>query len=126
MAKRRDVPKLDLDPGVVAWREKAVPNLAARTSRQAFDAARVRVRLDVPEVVKARLAEVASSEGTSSTQLGAFLLAWGLVLYLSGDEDLRAYLGDHCAVSRALRVAVDLDLEPLLQTLTKLADAVEE
>jgi hypothetical protein len=112
------------DPRVKRLLEGAASNLAARTSKQRRDAERVRVKLDVPETVKAMLAETAGEINTSSSQLGAFLLAWGLVLCLTGDEEMAEYLGDHCLASRALRVAVDVDLGSLLETLTKLADAV--
>lgn len=70
-----------LDPGVVAWQAEAARNKMARTQKQKRDAARVRVKMDVPLYVKEALAVVAAEEGTSSSQLCGYLLAWVLVLY---------------------------------------------
>ena len=115
-----------VDPRVKRMLDRSAPNRAARTSKQKRDAKRVRVRVDVPGRVKVLLARAAGERHTSSSQMGAFLLAWALVLRLGGDEEMEAYLGDHCVTSRSIKVAVDLDLDPLLEILERAADALEE
>jgi len=99
----------NLDPDVVAWRDQAASNLATRTAKQKRDAARVRVRVDVPSWLKAALAAVASAEDTSTSQAGAFLLAWGLYMYATTPE-LREAILSAKRVSRTPKTLWDLKI----------------
>lgn len=96
-----------LDPAVVAWQRAGATNEAALTRRQKYDRARVRVRLDVPEAVAEGLEGEAASLETSQSQLGAFLLAWGLYRLHSGDRELAEVLRASRTWSRAINVKYD-------------------
>lgn len=97
-----------IDPDVSAWQAKAVRNEAALTGKQKYDRGRIRVRLDVPEAVAEGLEREADSRETSQTQLGAFLVAWGLYRLHSGDAELEAALGASLVWSKAINVKYDL------------------
>jgi len=116
---------LQVDPDLEEQRKRAVPNRAAGTWRQRYDADRVRVRVDVPEWVKEALAELADEYGTSATQLGAFALAWWLLEHERGNEDLRAVLASSLELSRALRVSRDVSLEEIVEQLKALESGAE-
>jgi len=106
---------LRLDPSVVEFQQRAAPNRAAQTNRQKYDAARTRVRADVPEWLRDELDAVADNLGTSRTQLGAFLWAWAVTRWREGDADLDEVLHDSMANSRSINVDVDLGLDQLIE-----------
>jgi len=116
---------LQVDPDLEEQRKRAVPNRAAGTWRQRYDADRVRVRVDVPEWVKGRLGELADEYGTSATQLGAFALAWWLLEHERGNEDLREVLANSLELSRALRISRDVSLEEIVEQLKALESGAE-
>ncbi|HUX76965.1 MAG TPA: hypothetical protein VMY40_10040 [Anaerolineae bacterium] len=116
---------LQVDLDVERQLEQAVPNRAAQTWRQRYDADRVRVRVDVPEWVKGRLGELADHYGTSATQLGAFALAWWVLEHERGNEDLREVLADSLEVSRALRISRDVSLEEIVERLKALESGAQ-
>ncbi len=97
-----------VDPDVSAWQAKAARNEAALSGKQRYDRGRIRVRLDVPEAVAEGLEREADAWETSQTQLGAFLLAWGLARLHSGDEELAKALEGARAWSKAINVKYDL------------------
>jgi hypothetical protein len=98
-----------LDPSVVEWQKTAAQNLAARTQKQAYDAARVRVKLDLPRWLKEALAALAAELGTSSTQLGAYCLAVMLHNLLI-DEECRGAVEEARRASRTPRNDYDLGI----------------
>jgi hypothetical protein len=100
------------DPAVTAWRESAVKNTAAMSRKEMADRERVRVKLDVPPAIKARLAAAAAEQETSESQLGAFLLAWGLQALRSDDMTLITTLTQAKTFSHALRFRYDLEIPP--------------
>lgn len=111
------------DPATLAALGKdAVTNRAALTSKQQRDTKRVRVRLDVPQTIKDTLATVAASEQTSTSQLGAFLLAWSLTLYLESDKKLCNLLQASTYFSRSPRIALSIDLTEVLKLLKESAE----
>jgi hypothetical protein len=113
-----------LDPGTAAWLESAAKNRAALSKKQLYDADRVRVRVDVPDWLKDWYAKLAEEYGTSINQLGTFALVWWLMLYEQGDSDLHDTLVTSFKPSHALRIDWDVDLEPVIERLTKSAEDV--
>ena len=97
-----------VDPAVMAWQAGAARNEAALSTKQRYDRVRVRVRLDVPEAVATGLARAAATWETSQTQLGAFLLAWGLGQLQAGDGPLTEALQANRQWSKAINVKHDL------------------
>lgn len=97
-----------LDPAVAAWQARAATNEAALTNKQRTDRERIRVRLDVPAALAAGLANEAAALETSQSQLGAFLLAWGLQRLHSGDAALTAAVEAARQHSHAINVGYDL------------------
>jgi len=63
---------------VTEWQKTAATNTAALTSKQRKDRQRVRVKYDLPEEMKDHIEAVAKAEGTSASQLAAFLLSWAI------------------------------------------------
>jgi hypothetical protein len=58
------------------------------TGSPALAERRIRVRLDVPPAIKRALARVAADLGTSSSQIGAYLLAQALTRYLAEEPEV--------------------------------------
>lgn len=87
--KKRDRTSIQgLDPGTADWANNAVTNRAARSNKQAADAKRTRIKLDVGTLIKDILANVAEDLGTSTSQAGAYLLAEALIRYLEDDPEI--------------------------------------
>lgn len=121
--RERVNPFAGADPDTLtALSQGAVTNRAAMTAKQKRDGARVRVRLDVPQTIKETLATAAADEQTSTSQLGAFLLAWSLTLYLDGNKELKTLLQASTYFSRSPRVPISIDLEGVLKLLKESAE----
>ena len=114
-ADRKRKGGLHLDPAVVQFQQQAASNRSAQTARQKYDAARTRVRADVPGWLKDELDVIAGELSTSRTQLGAFLWSWAVTRYREADADLEELLGSSMTVSRSINVDVNLDLEQLVE-----------
>lgn len=114
-ADRKRKGGLHLDPAVIQFQENAASNRSAQTARQKYDAARTRVRADVPEWLKDELDALAGELGTSRTQLGALLWSWAVTRYREADADLDEVLHSSMANSRSINVDVDLDLDQLVE-----------
>lgn len=99
-----------IDPAVAAWQRGAARNEAALTRRQRYDRERVRVRLDVPQEVADGLAREAAAWETSQSQLGAFLLAWGLHELHSEEGPLARAIRAARTWSKAINVKYDLTI----------------
>jgi len=102
--------ELQGDPDTEAWLETAVPSRAALTSRQKYDAARIRIHPDVPGWLKEKLIGIADEWGTSLSQLSAFLLGWAVVHLLEEDTEIDELLASSAVPSRALRIETDLEM----------------
>ena len=96
------------DPDTEAWSDRATPNLAAMSRKQRYDRERIRVRIDTDEVVKQLLAQVSAEQGTSSNQLGSLLMAWGLLQFVQGNEELLSIVSESRRTSRNMRVDFDI------------------
>jgi hypothetical protein len=98
-----------IDPAVAQWQATAATNLAALTAKQRKDRARVRVKYDLDPALKAAVDAGAKAEGTSASQLAAFLLSWAMREYHAGNAELRSALEDGKSDARTPRVASNLD-----------------
>jgi hypothetical protein len=101
---------LGVDAKTADFLKDAAPNLAALSARQRQDRARVRVKVDLPAVLKAAIDAGAEELDTSESQLAAFLLAWGLRAYRAGNADLCAAIKENTTRARALRFAHGLEI----------------
>jgi len=108
MSDKERIGGLSVDPAVTEWQRDAALNMAALSKREAAEAQRIRVRYDVPIWLKETVEEIASENGTSASGMGAFLLAWGLMIYRQGDEELLAVLQEGMESSRSMRIKWNL------------------
>lgn len=108
-AKRVRKGGIGIDPATAAWQETAAPNLAAMSAKQRKDRERVRVKYDLDPALKAAIETAGRAEGTSASQLAAFLLAWAMKEYHAGNAELRSALDAGKADARTPRVAYNLD-----------------
>lgn len=93
------------------------------TYRQQYDAKRSRIRIDDRDGrLKDELAHLADNLGTSSSQLAALFVGWGLLLYHRNDAELDEYLGNHVHVSSALAIQNDIEIHTLLDQVANLAE----
>ena len=116
---------LKADPATSEWLETAAKNYFALTKKQLYDAARVRVRVDLPDWLKDRLGEIAKEQGTSVNQIGAFALAWWVMLYDQDDTSMVETFDHSLKPSRAVKNDNDVDLALVIERLTNPADAPE-
>lgn len=125
--KRKRIDPLANDTDTLSWLQDAKPNRAAMSKRQRYESKRVRVRLDVPLAVKETLALLAGKLGTSSSQAGALLLAWGLLQYQGGDRGIHRGIEKRLYPSGHPRIEKGIDLSDLVTRLEKaVQDGVRE
>lgn len=110
------------DPDTIAWLTNAARNRAAMTAKQLKDAARVRVRFDVPAPIKNRFAALAAELNTSTSQLGAFTVMWFILGYERTDPHLDQLLNESFRESRSIRHQCDISLDPIIQALANPAE----
>ena len=108
-----------LDPGTQLWADRTPANKAALTRQQKADAARVRVKLDVPPAIKETLAALASENGVSSSGLGAYLLADAMIRYIQDQPEIPVL------PSRSPRVAWTVSLIDITNRLTNAAETLQ-
>jgi hypothetical protein len=113
MAKR--VGGLRRDPAVSEWQRTAAANTAAMTKKQRKDRQRIRVKYDVTPGLKGRIEQAAKEEGTSASQLAAFLLTWAMDRWEDPDHpvgvELRELVDEAKSPSRSMRIEWNLDLD---------------
>jgi len=114
-ANKKRVGGLRADPEVLAWQQAAAVNTAALTKKERADRKRVRVKYDVSADLKARVEKAAKGEGTSASQLAAFLLEWLMGHYEDeGSEvgaELRELVDKAKVASRSMRIEWNLDAD---------------
>ncbi len=104
---------LKLDPEVVAWQKQAAENPSTLTKKQKKDRVRVRVKYDLPKEVKEQIETVAKEEGTSASQLAAYLLVWAMEIWADekgAGKALRQQVFESKEPSRSMRFAWNLRL----------------
>lgn len=119
MTKKRPKPPLiEADPKTQEWLGDAITNKAALSSKQKADARRVQIKIEVSQwpIIKQALDAIARDLGTSSSQAGAQLLTEGMIAYLVDDHEIPK------TDSTTPRFRNNIDLEPVLECLTILAD----
>ena len=119
MSKRRPKPSIiQPDPDTERWASGAITNKAALSPKQKRDAKRIQIKIDVGQwpIIKQVLDAIAQDLGTSSSQAGAQLLAEGMIQYLIDDHEIPRL------PSRSPRFRASVDLQPVADRLTTLAD----
>lgn len=109
-SKPAKVGGLSVDAKTADFLKDAAPNRAAMTAKQRQDRARVRIKVDLPDVLKAAIDAGAGELETSASQFAGFLLAWAMRAYRVGDPDLRGAIKENTTRARALRFAYDLEI----------------
>lgn len=101
---------LGVDPAVSSWQQGARTNKAALSKKAKRDRQRIRVEMDLPPELKARLVECAQELETSGSQCMAFLLAWALHELHTGNAELKSELEQAKTWAKALRFNFDLEI----------------
>ncbi len=101
--------KVAIDPSVAAMLKGAATNHAALTSKQKRDRKRVHVMYDLKPETKRAIVEAARKQGTSASQLAAFLLEFGIRELCAENPELAAALRDGKSASRTMKFAWNLD-----------------
>lgn len=101
-----------VDPGVADVLKKARENRAALSKKQRKDRQRIRLRYDVPELLKREIEEEAAHHdvGTSASQLGALFLAYALKELRDGNEELMEAIEAGRSPSRTLQFEWDIEI----------------
>lgn len=100
------------DPAVSEWLGGAAQNRAALSKKQRREGARARVKYDLPPALKEAIDELAKRGdiSTSASQLGAFLMAFGLRALLAGEPALHEALREGRSPARTLQFTHNLDI----------------
>ncbi len=101
--------KANIDPAVADWLKDAQTNKAALTKKQKSDRKRVRVIYDLSPDLKQAIEVEAKRQGTSASQLAAFLLAYAVKGVRSGNAEIKAALGEGKSPSRTMKFDFNLD-----------------
>jgi len=98
----------NIDPDLAKWQKEAAENRAALSRKQVKDRARVRVKYDLPPLLKTAIEAEAKGWGTSASQLAAFLLAWAMREYNAHNDGLRQAIREARTPTKTLRFTYDL------------------
>lgn len=111
MAQQRvgGLAKANVDPAVADWLKDAQTNKAALTKKQKRDGKRIRVIYDLTPELKAAIETEAKRQGTSASQLAAFLLTYAVRAAKSGNDEIKAALRDGKTASRTMKFEWNLD-----------------
>jgi hypothetical protein len=103
---------LRIDPAVAAFQQQAAVNPATVTRKQRADRVRTRIHIDVDEVMKRALEQVAGweREDTSLSQVCEMFLAYGLQAYASGVADVRQAFKAHREPARTPRFGWNVEI----------------
>lgn len=110
MSKGQRVGGMAVDRDVKKWQEGAAVNRAALSRKQIKDRDRVRVKYDLPPLLKAAIEAEAKGWGTSASQLAAFLLAWAMREYNAHNDGLRQAIREARTSTKTLRFTYDLEI----------------
>lgn len=101
--------KVQVDPAVASMLREAEINRAALTKKQRADRKRIRVIYDLTPELKAAIEAEAKRQGTSASQLAAFLLAFAVREARAGNEEISTALRDGKTPSRTMKFEWNLD-----------------
>jgi len=112
MGSSKRVGGLRVDPETKAWMDDAAENTSALTKKQKKDRQRVRLRIDCERYpwLKDAIEAAAEHHDTSASQMAAFLMAWGLRLWMQSDAELIDELLSNLKPSKTLRFDRNLDM----------------
>ena len=111
MAKKRERKGgLRIDPGVQEWLREAARNPAAMTAKQRWDSRRQRASYDLTTHIQEAVKAVARKEDTSASQVVEMLLAFAMVAYARGDEELRGAFWGSKTPARTPRFSWNLEV----------------
>jgi len=110
MGKDGRVGGLNVDPAVRDWQRSAAENAAALTKKQRKDRQRTTAKYDLPKWLKEAIIEAAQKTETSASQMAAFLMAWGLRLYLRRDVEMVDAIWMNKEKSATLRFESNLNI----------------
>lgn len=108
--KRERKGGLRIDPGVREWLQEAARNPAAMTAKQRWDSRRQKATYDLPTHIQEAVKAVARKEDTSASQVVEMLLAYALVAYARGEEELKGAFWDNKTPARTPRFSWNLEL----------------
>ena len=109
-----------VDPAVADWLKDAQTNKAALTKKQKRDMQRLHVMYDLKPETKSAIVEAAKHQGTSASQMAAFLLEFAVKELRVGNEELKAALANGRSPSRTMKFEWNLDApEDWLSTETR-------
>lgn len=111
MAQQRigGLAKANVDPAVADWLKDAQTNKAALTKKQKSDRKRVRVIYDLTPELKAAIETEAKRQGTSASQLAAFLLTFAVREARSGNAEIKEALLDGKRPSKTMKFDWNLE-----------------
>ena len=123
MAKGMDeLVTVGVDPGTLdSLVGNARKNKRTMSKKQRYDQQRIRVRTQLPEVVRDLLREVADELSTSVNDVASYLLIYALALYYEEDEALHDLLD--FASSRSPKKEIEIRIEKVMD---RLQSAVRE
>jgi hypothetical protein len=101
--------KVQLDPAVASMLKEAAVNKAALTNKQRSDRKRLRVIYDLSQELKTEIETEAKRQGTSASQLAAFLLAYAVKEARAGNAEIKAALVNGKSESRTMKFEWNLD-----------------
>lgn len=101
--------KVQVDPAVASMLREAAINQAALTGKQRRDSKRIRVIYDLTPELKAAIETEAKRQGTSASQLAAFLLTYAVREAKAGNAEIKEALRDGKTASRTMKFEWNLD-----------------
>lgn len=116
MKKRERKGGLRLDPSVQEWLREAARNPAAMTAKQRWDSRRQRASYDLVVEIQEAVKAVARQEDTSASQVAEMLLAYGLIAYAEGKEELLEAIRAMKVPARTPRFSWNLELPDAWKT----------
>ncbi len=114
---------LKLDPAVAAWQKQAATNTAAMTKKQKREMRRLHVMYDLKPDTKQAIVEAAKRQGTSASQMAAFLLEFAIKELRLENDEIKMALANGRSPSRTMKFEWNIDApEDWLSTEIKLSD----
>jgi hypothetical protein len=101
--------KATVDPAVADWLKDAQTNKAALTKKQKRDMNRLRVIYDLSPNLKTAIERAARRQGTSASQMAAFLLAFAIKELAGNNPEIKAALLDGKSPSATMKFEWNLD-----------------
>lgn len=108
--KGRRVGGLKLDPAVSEFLNGAARNKAAMSKHEQADAARITLRIDIPQWLKERILGLAEREQVSVSNAACLVLAYALA---NDDGAIALFAAENKVAIRSLNAPFEIDLSDL-------------